>query len=291
VEVVERLRAACTRARAGRGGTALITGETGIGKTSVAETVAVIARADGTDVVFVPYETTAGLSKEIAPDRLTGDALAASAPTVLVLDDLHRADRASLHGLRQLAARVDRSQLLVIATVDDAAVGAARAVASVGGGSTMVLPLAGLTAAELAQMGYQLTGSSIPEATASMLAARTRGNPLLVSELLLHLRGSGLLDRAEAVAEALETWPGVEGVIAFRVAGLGIACRRLLVEAARMGASFSLRGLRAASGLDPETFIDVVDEAQAEAFLRPVPWDPDRYRFSHPLHRKIAGRV
>jgi hypothetical protein len=153
-----RLDGACAAARAGRGSLVLVTGEPGIGKTSLVEAAIEAARPepaalwgscrDGTGVPGLwPWGEIVRSAREhglftgegdvliehpvstlgAGPDRLRlFDALsrglrrlADDHSVVVVLDDLQWADAGSLRLLSFLAADLARSRLLVVATLRD----------------------------------------------------------------------------------------------------------------------------------------------------------------------------
>ncbi|MEV6493278.1 AAA family ATPase [Actinoplanes sp. NPDC051633] len=151
VVALDRLRAA---AAGGRGAVALLTGEPGIGKTAVVEEAVARAEASGLTVLtgradpdegapaywpwlrllsgsqvagltpaLLAVREDAGESAAAARFRVEHDtirALCTSGPLLLVLEDLHWADAASLSLLRRLAAEISDTPLLVIGTAREA---------------------------------------------------------------------------------------------------------------------------------------------------------------------------
>jgi predicted ATPase len=123
----------------GRGRMALVSGDAGIGKTSLLERFCDQAEGSGRvlwgacDVLFTPRplgplldiaEVTGGdladvVQREAVPYEVAaavGRLLEQRPPTILVLEDLHAADEATLDVVRLLARRVDGLPALVIAT-------------------------------------------------------------------------------------------------------------------------------------------------------------------------------
>ena len=132
-------------ARSGRGGAVLVCGESGAGKTSFVESF-VEQWADGERVLWGacdpltmprPLGPLHDLADQFVPETQSllrdgdqpHDIFTAvcdellSTRTVLVLDDLHWADQATIDLLRFALRRVHKSQSLVIGTVRDEEVG------------------------------------------------------------------------------------------------------------------------------------------------------------------------
>src|SRR5262249_27485469 len=142
-------------------------------------------------------------------DRLI-KAMTEEAPVVLHLDDLHRADAATLRLVRYLALANRASRLLLIVTLrpDEAATPALRRllgeVTEELGREPNVraLDLARRPRAEMeALAGALLVEGALRAETAAQLAARSEGNPLFLLETLRLLEGEGRLARREAAWE------------------------------------------------------------------------------------------
>jgi DNA-binding CsgD family transcriptional regulator len=107
-------------------------------------------------------------------------------PVLLVLDDAHWADSASLHALafclRRL--RVDRVLAVVVARSEGAARLPAALLRLVAGNEGLDLELSGLAASEVSELSNVLGAGRMPTRLADRLARDTQGNPLLVAALL-----------------------------------------------------------------------------------------------------------
>jgi predicted ATPase len=273
-------------AREDRGGLTLLVGDIGVGKSRLAESFALAARESGAAISCMSYGTSADAlqvsvllrAQELRPG------------TVLVLDDLHRADRASLELLRTLLPEIADAGALAIGTVDHHG---REPLAALGGFGTdrpiTVIRVGGLDGRSLASVAERVACRPLPEPLLTALAVRSAGNPLFIAELVRSIRAEGWLEDSEGAMVALATWGRLEEVIAHRVRRLAGTCRQLLVQAAQLQVHFDLQALRGRVERDTESFLDLVDEAEREGFLEPSPWHAGRYRFSHPLHREIAG--
>ena len=195
------LAAALDRAAVGAPALVMIAGEAGIGKTTLVDSFARTAHRRGYRVVRggADERETAGLALWAGPIAALGlagatlgesaqqpdgrweavDILAAAldsaAPIVVVVEDVHWADEASLWLLAQLPGSLN-GDVVLIATSRDPSVGRLRA------GQTITL--GGLSTGEVATMIR--AHASAEHVDAERLHARTGGNPLFVGELLAH---------------------------------------------------------------------------------------------------------
>ena len=200
------IAAARSDARAGRGRIVAVTGEAGIGKTSLIRRAVADAVGDGADwrVLRGACEDTAvaepmgplrdavrGLQPPLPPrpeglQRLDGFAAAferiAETPTILVIEDLHWADDASADFLRFAARRIDTVPLLLLLSArsdDERGRRQLRAVLEGVAPDVVVrLPLPPLRFATVARLASE-AGKAPGE-----VMALTDGNPLFVTELL-----------------------------------------------------------------------------------------------------------
>ncbi len=255
-EEARRLRAALTAAQAGRGGTVLLVGEAGIGKSRLVRETARAAGERGLTVlagravaggVPVPYRpfaealTSAGragrllASQELAPFRpvlgrlipqwrpaqpVPGEdspvflgeavlrllrALAPDTGCVLVLEDLHWADRETLALLEYLADNLAAERVLCLGTLRAQSPGrpgsgpalanaVALASALAARGAAAVLQLGRLDPAAMADMTRAcLDATDLPDEVHGVVAERAEGIPFLVEEILAGLVGEGAL--------------------------------------------------------------------------------------------------
>ena len=238
------------------------------------------------------------------------DALTADAPLVLLLEDLHWSDSATIDLLSMLARRRDTSRVLVLATYRPADVAAAPAHPLRWvkqelqlHGYCEEIPLEFLRAAEVGQyLDQRFPGHALPAELARVLHRTTDGNPLFLVNTVDYLIGQGQLrevdgqwrlagpaeDVAWRVPETL--WQLVES----QVERLTQDEQAVLVAASVAGAEFST-AVVVAAGIDAQH-----GERRCEAlarqghFLRPVgvaAW-PDgtvagRYAFIHALYQQV----
>ncbi len=244
IELLERedqlrcLSDAFARARAGTGRIAAVGAEAGAGKTALIERFA--AHAHGariywgacenlsTPEVLLPLRDIAragGEALELDSDHIRAFESTlrllsqGAAPAVLIIEDVHWADTATLDLIRFLARRISRVRALILITYRDEEVDARSPVRTVLGeapvGSVIRLTLEPLSFAAVTQLAAK-TGRR-----AEQLYALTAGNPFLVTEALALeggeptgavrdstlARASRLSDSARVVLEAVSLFP------------------------------------------------------------------------------------
>ena len=204
-DALAALQGAHSEAKAGAGRLVLVAGEAGVGKTALLQ--AFCDRAGGSSRILAgacdPFFTPRPLAPFADVAAETGGALAelleeggsarevhaaireelASTSTVLVLEDLHWADEATLDIVRMLARRIESAPALVVASYRDDELDRAHPwrivlgeLATARGVSRVRLePLSAAAVTTLAS-GYELD--------ADELYRRTAGNPFYVREVL-----------------------------------------------------------------------------------------------------------
>lgn len=191
---------------------------------------------------------------QLAPRSRAG---ALPGPTVLLLDDVDRADAASLAALDELAVLVDRLPLWLLVGWNGDAV-------TEGPGAALFeaadrIALGPLSASAVGEIAAALVGRGGDGGISALLSGPGGGRPLLCSELVnllwdrrvLAPRGSAwalvgpLGDEVSALSE-----PTLEAVVVARFAALPPTARRLIALAAVVGPRFDIPTLCAAEGED-----------------------------------------
>ena len=238
---------------------------------------------------YLLYAAAVGLLDEASP----------RAPVVLVLDDLHWADKPSLQLLRHVVANTSSAQLLVLCTYRDGELSAAhpltealaglhREPAGVSSIDLKGFDDTGVIAFMESAAGHELDDAGV--GLAHQLYRETDGNPFFVSEVLRHLSETGAIVQdatgrwTAADAEGLLDLPhSVRAVIGTRVSRLGEQFTKVLSTAAVIGRDFELDLLAEVTSSDEDELIDLLEEAQRAAVVREVAGSPGRYSFSHAL--------
>ena len=222
---------------------------------------------------------------------------AAATPLVLVLDDLHWADKSSLLLLQFLVREIADARLLIVGTYRDVEVARDHPLGDVlprlrRERSVDRILLRGLPEAEVHAMLVALRGDEVPEDFARTISRETAGNPFFILEILRDLLDEGLAYRegerwvGRVEASEIRIPESVREVIGRRLSRLSDACSKLLTLAAVIGQEFGLDVLQRMSALDEERAFDVLEEALAAGIVGEVPRTIARYRFSHTLVRE-----
>jgi tetratricopeptide (TPR) repeat protein len=310
---IAELRTLVEAALASRGGVVTLTGDAGIGKTTLATAAADHAEQRGAAVVwgtcwegappFWPWlEALAALGVEAAlgdagpPGRpvpqvarferfhaVSGGLLEAAArrPLVVVLDDLHWADPASVELASFHARRARRSRQLLVATYRDVEVAPGGPLAGPiarleAEGRT--LPLGGLDPPAVAQLLAAVTGGPPDPELGTSVHRRTGGNPFLVQQVARLLA---------AHPDAAAVPHGVRDAIRRRLAALGDPAVGLLEAASVLGPDLRPDVLARVTG-EPVGAVQARLGQAAAARVVVAPADElGPWRFAHDLFREV----
>ena len=213
-------------------------------------------------------------------------------PVVIVVDDLHWADVASLHLLQVVAAQIRGAGVLVLCTYRELEADASHpvlATLAVLGRQDQVTRIrpSGLREADVRRLVESATGATADEEVVEVVRARTEGNPFFVSELVRLLSSEGRLEASGQVSVHRHIPPGVRDTIRLRLSRLPEEAVALLDAAAVIGRSFDVDTLSAASDHDEERILELLEAAM----LVGVVLETDAllgYRFSHSLVRETV---
>jgi DNA-binding CsgD family transcriptional regulator/tetratricopeptide (TPR) repeat protein len=220
-------------------------------------------------------------------------------PLLLVLEDGHWADNATLVLLRHLARSTIEARVLVLATFRDTEADVpaelADTLADLRRSDDVVrLHLAGLTEHEITEFVRRSGGAEIdrtePELS-STIRKLTEGNPFLLCELWRTLIETGALAnddgtlRLSRPLQEIATPDSVREVVSQRLTRLGSATRELLELAAVAGPEFELGVLRRAAPTE-RGILDALEPAVRSGMIEELPAASLAYRFTHELVRR-----
>ena len=211
-------------------------------------------------------------------------------PLLIVVEDLHCADAASVDLLRDVVDHLsDRALMMLFSHRSEARPPLMARAAQV------IVRLAPLSPSETQTLVGSLFGPVDESAFAKVLnviAMRAGGNPLFVEEIVRSLVSNGVLVHRDdcwvctAGCDAVNIPPTLHGLLLSRVDRLPIDARRLLQGAAVLGEVFDEAMLQAIT-TDTEAAETALD-ALVELNLIQRDGDGPRYRFTHPLIHEVV---
>jgi DNA-binding SARP family transcriptional activator/tetratricopeptide (TPR) repeat protein len=285
----------------------LIAGEPGIGKTRLAQQFATEALAEGATVLlgrcseeplaaFEPYAEAlrqAGVPDALQPGDTDEGArhrlfdsvdvaladVAAHAPLLLLVDDLHWADRGTLVLTSFLLRSPRPGPILLLGTYRDTELGRHNPLTGAlsdlqRSGAPDRVGLRGLAQEDVATLARSLLGA---DEVAARVHARTDGNAFFVEEVLRGLAESGTADVPESVRLA----------VGMRLARMSEDAGELLAAAAILGLEHDARALEATAALEPDATEAALDEVLRARLLRSAA-TPQRFEFTHALVREAV---
>jgi adenylate cyclase len=214
-------------------------------------------------------------------------------PLLIVVEDLHWADAASVELLRHVVDQLaDRPLMILLSHRPDALPPqAARAAQS-------VIRLRPLSSDETRALVGGLFGpirGGLLDQLEDFVANRAGGNPLFVEEIVRSLVSRGVLVRegdgwtCAVACQVVDVPPTLHGLLLSRVDRLPADGRRLLQEAAVLGAEFDEALLRDVA-TDPSAIEPALDALLEADLVQPAGHGRDghRYRFTHALVHEVV---
>ncbi len=227
-------------------------------------------------------------------------ALARTQPLVLMLDDLHWADAATLQFLRHLARSIRAERLLILGTYRDVEVDRTHPLSSALSEMNrerlyrrvLVRGLAPHFVAAMIQSIFQAP-QPVSDELRDLIYQETEGNPFFVEEVLKHLVEIGALylegGRWERKpVEEIDIPQSVREVIGRRLERVSEACQRVLSLAAVIGRRFRFEVLQALAELQETELLDALEEAtRAQLIREETRVGGVEYDFVHALIREV----
>jgi hypothetical protein len=219
--------------------------------------------------------------------------IAASRPTLLVLEDMHWADEDTIAMLRQILREGTRRPILPLVTYQDGEVTSDHPLARMLGDARRDL---GVTRLRLHGLDEQAVASLIgaderaPADFIRRLYEHTSGNPFFVEEIMRSLQSPRLGAPAGelAIGDAVTLPDGIHDVIQDRIRRLDGPTREALAVAAVLGQGINLEVLEDTAG-DAEAGLALDGAVQAGLILEDGEGG-GRYRFRHGLARQAIYR-
>ena len=219
-------------------------------------------------------------------------------PLLLLLENLHWADRPSLLLLEFLSQELAECRLMVLGTYRDTELNRRHPLTQTLGElarepSFQRVPLRGLSEGEVDQFLEGMAGFTPPRDLVTAVHDQTEGNPLFMTQVVQLLIQEGQLTPVREQRSWDITIPvGVREVIGKRLDRLSEGCNYALTIASVIGREFELSLLErlvadspigTGSSLSEETLLEAVAEALAASVIEEIPQAMGRYQFTHVL--------
>ncbi|HEX6652085.1 MAG TPA: AAA family ATPase [Thermoleophilaceae bacterium] len=207
-------------------------------------------------------------------------------PGVVVLDDVHAADEATLDSISYLGHRLRGRPLLLVVAWRSEAVPPGhrlrRLAADLGrDGRTAILSPGRLDEAAVGKLVQAVRPDAVSPGLARRVYLESEGLPLFVAEYLAALHAGG-----DADDDAL--LPEMWGLLETRLGGVSDVARQVLGAAAAIGRSFELDVVRQASGRTDEETVAALEDLVSRGVVREVPGHDPGYDFSHEKLRALV---
>ncbi len=336
---IRQLEQLLQRTLTGDGAVAIVSGEAGIGKTTLVGRLAEQARQSGaitlaghcydleTTPPFGPWLEINQFYAASLPQSEPGEVfsaqplqdssgsaaeffealrnvyvdIASKTPLVMIFEDLHWADSASLEFLRYFSRKISQQPILIVVTYRDSELTAGHPLSEtlpllVRESPVVRIPLQPLDAdatRELISGRYQLA-SEDRQRLMDYLQKYAEGNPFYIEELLIALEYQHTLRQAEPMERgnwALGSLTDVQmpllvrQVISKSTEHLDPSAQRMLQAASVIGVEVPLDLWRDVVEISEEELADAIEDA-ANARLFIDIGEPDRLRFRHALIRE-----
>jgi len=227
-------------------------------------------------------------------------AAAQNQPLMLVLDDLHWADKPSLLLLEFLARQLGESRLLVVGAYREAELTREHPLSE-----TLAhfyrtplfscTVLAGLESTDVGPFIQAATGSEASQQLIDAVYAHTGGNPFFMAEVIRLLSETGELEDKSGAAGplTLEIPRGVLEVVRQRLNLVSKNCHQVLSNASIIGRGFDFRLLRILNReITEDQLLQAIDEAVVAHLIQDSDGMVDRYQFSHAVvQQTLAGEL
>ncbi len=208
---------------------------------------------------------------------------------VIIIEDLHWADRSSLMLLEFMADEIAQRRIMLVVTCRAAPVGDTvpliRALERLNRSRvTQRVQVTGLDLDDTARFSGLIAGRPLPMHLVETIFQRTSGNPFFLREVTQLLVKEGQdLDASDPNQWQVAIPVGVREAVTLRLSELSDDARRLLIDAAVIGNEFQLDLLAAMNDTSTNDLLDLLEEAVSLGVVAEDQHVPDRFRFTHVL--------
>ncbi len=217
-------------------------------------------------------------------------------PQVLVLEDLHWADPASLAALGHLAGELSEHAIAIVATFRDDELGPGHAILDIEAecarhDALRRISLGGLAPGDVTRLVTDLAGFTPSDSLTQTIVQRTGGNPFFIKQIVsLDVEAARTSDDPERQLDVtLATMPReVRRVVGRRLGRLSEDARTVLAAGAVLGRSFDVATVLRMVPLAREALLQALQEAGDSRAIQPVEGTEHRYAFLHDLLREVV---
>jgi DNA-binding winged helix-turn-helix (wHTH) protein/tetratricopeptide (TPR) repeat protein len=218
-------------------------------------------------------------------------------PMLLMLDDLHWADRPTLLLLRHVMRSARTGSFAIVATYRESELDRTHPLAETlitirRERGTTRLVLHGLKITHVKALVNSIVGPNAPSQLPQVVLDSTDGNPFFATEMLQHLKEtgaiaslSGMTGRKIEIGD-IGLSEGIKEVIGQRLSRLTEACNRVLSIASIVGREFGATLLEAVADLHDDQLLDALEEAARAQLIRESLEVNGRFEFMHALIRE-----
>lgn len=213
--------------------------------------------------------------------------IASHRPLLLVLDDLHWADRSSLLLLEYLAGEIRSSRIVVLATYRESDIERHHPLHQTISQlsrqpDNRSLTLTGLSVEDAGKIIASTAGVEPSDHLRARIHELTEGNPFFVGEIARLLGQQDDVDTGDPLAIPA----GVREIMRQRLSAVPDEARAVLDVAAVFGREFGVHLLSLVMDVSRDQLVDILDAAVEANLLTERSSEPGMYRFSHALIRE-----
>jgi tetratricopeptide (TPR) repeat protein len=236
----------------------------------------------------VPTRADPGIERRLLFEAIAR-ALGALGPTLVLLDDLHWADKASLGLLAYLAAQPDLTDVVLVATLrsTDVSPDTAGRLAELGRRSDVYyLPLGHLELPDLTRLVKLVAGDDVSSDWALDVARASEGNAFFAEELAEHLLGQSEGPRTPLGFDGISVPDRIRLTVDRRFGALSSDAQAVLRCGCILGREFDPHLARRIAGLGAEDAMAGVEDALLSGLI--IETSPTKLSFAHALVQKAV---
>ncbi|MDP6715528.1 MAG: protein kinase, partial [SAR202 cluster bacterium] len=200
-------------------------------------------------------------------------------PLLIVLEDLHDADRGTLDMLAHISRNQSGARLMIVGTYRDVEVDRSHPLSGTLADLRRLsnfsrVLLRGLSADEVQRMLSLVAEQDVPWGLSEAVHRQTEGNPLFVQEVVRYLVEEGLIAREGGqwqnsgdISLTMSIPEGLRDVIGKRLSRLSDECNRVLSVAAVIGREFRMDVLGQVADVSEDELFSTLEEAQGAAVI------------------------